>query len=154
MVKKIEIKPLSNYEIFNYATNKNLKIYCIPKDQLANHKLLKNKQSIVINLDDSDGSGTHWLALIKKNNQLFYYDPFGVEHIDPEILNFIKKHKNNKAFLSKEQNQNITSVKCGYYCLACINSIIGKADMSFQDYMDVLHDEPSKFNEYIIFTML
>lgn len=154
MVKKFEFKPLSNYEIFNYATNKNLKIYCVPKDMLANHKLLKNKQSIVINLDDSEGLGTHWVSLVKKNNQLFYYDPFGVEYIDPDILNFIKKHKNNKAFLSTEQNQNMLSVKCGYYCLACINSCVGKQNLSFQEFMDVLHDTPSSYNEYIIFTML
>ena len=33
--------------------------------------------------------GTHWIALYVKNNDITYFDSFGVEHIPKEIIKFI-----------------------------------------------------------------
>ena len=35
----------------------------------------------VINLDEHFDIGTHWIALYVKNNDITYFDSFGVEHI-------------------------------------------------------------------------
>ena len=35
----------------------------------------------VINLDDYSDIGTHWIALYSNNNNVTYFDSFGVEHI-------------------------------------------------------------------------
>ena len=35
----------------------------------------------VINLDEYKDTGTHWVALFCKKNELVYFDNFGVEHI-------------------------------------------------------------------------
>ena len=39
----------------------------------------------MINLDDYTNIGTHWAALYLKNNDVTYFDSFGVEHIPNEI---------------------------------------------------------------------
>ena len=44
----------------------------------------------VINLDEYSDIGTHWIALYVKNNDITYFDSFGVEHIPKEIKAFIK----------------------------------------------------------------
>ena len=44
----------------------------------------------VINLDEYSDIGTHWIALYVKNNDITYFDSFGVEHIPKEITAFIK----------------------------------------------------------------
>ena len=44
----------------------------------------------VINLDEYSDIGTHWIALCVKNNDITYFDSFGVEHISEEIKAFIK----------------------------------------------------------------
>ena len=35
----------------------------------------------VINLDEYSDIGTHWVALYVQNNNVIYFDSFGVEHI-------------------------------------------------------------------------
>ena len=34
-------------------------------------------ESAIVNLDDKDGPGTHWVAYEKINNQVTYFDSFG-----------------------------------------------------------------------------
>ena len=43
----------------------------------------------IINLDECTDIGTHWFALYVKNNEVTYFDSFGVEHIPNEIKKFI-----------------------------------------------------------------
>ena len=44
----------------------------------------------VINLDEYSDIGAHWIALCVKNNDITYFNSFGVEHIPKKIINFIK----------------------------------------------------------------
>ena len=50
----------------------------------------------VINFDEYADTGTHWIALFCKKNEIVYFDSFGVEHIPEEIKEFIG-NKNIKA---------------------------------------------------------
>ena len=43
----------------------------------------------IINLDEYSDIGTHWVALHVNNNDVTYFDSFGVEHIPKEIKAFI-----------------------------------------------------------------
>ena len=43
----------------------------------------------VINLDEDSDIGTHWIALYVKNNNISYFNSFGVEHIPKEIIELI-----------------------------------------------------------------
>ena len=44
----------------------------------------------VINLDKYKDTGTHWVALFCKNNEIIYFYSFGVEHIPLKNLLVIK----------------------------------------------------------------
>ena len=44
----------------------------------------------VINLDEYSDIGIHWIALCVKNNDITYFNSFGVEHIPKETMNFMK----------------------------------------------------------------
>ena len=39
----------------------------------------------IINLDEYSDIGTHWVTLYVVNNNVTYFDSFGVEHIPKEI---------------------------------------------------------------------
>ena len=56
-----------------------------------NVPLLKNNQSTVINLQDYDKSGSHWVSYKKIGNKIFYFDSYGV----PFIPNIIKNNIQN-----------------------------------------------------------
>ena len=43
----------------------------------------------MINLDDYKSIGTHWIALCVNDNNVTYFDGFGVGHIPKEIKKFI-----------------------------------------------------------------
>ena len=50
----------------------------------------------IINLDEYSDIGTRWVALHVNNNDVTYFDSFGVEHIPKEIKEFVKKKKKNR----------------------------------------------------------
>ena len=43
----------------------------------------------MINLDGYKSIGTHWIALYVDNNNVSYFENFGVEHTPEEIRKFI-----------------------------------------------------------------
>ena len=44
----------------------------------------------VINLDDKNSKGTHWVSLFSGRNTAVYFDSFGFEYIPLEVLNKIR----------------------------------------------------------------
>ena len=69
------------------------------RDNLPNNK---KDGAYVINLDEYSEIGTHWIPLYVKNNDITYFDSFGVEHIPKEIKALI-----NRPSSSALQNTNI-----------------------------------------------
>lgn len=88
------------------------------KDSLP--KRIKKIESGIINLDDSSGNGTHWIAYKKHNENIYYYDSFGVDKIPDLILKYFNISKNN-IFLHNNQDQQMNEVNCGHLCLDFLN---------------------------------
>ena len=87
--------------------------------------------------------GTHWVALYVcndspkdvNNNDITYFDSFGVEHIPKKIKKFIDNslhNKNIKANIFRIQAYD--SIMCRYFCIGFINLMIaGKTLTNFTD---------------------
>ena len=71
-----------------------------------------------INLDEYSDTWTHWVALHVYNNDVTYFDSFGVGHIPKEIKIFIN-NKNIKTNIFRVQAYD--SVMCGYFCSGFID---------------------------------
>ena len=83
---------LTNFEIQKFYQNEPRFNGLYPR-----YDIPKIKDGVyVINLDEYSDIGTHWVAFYVHNNNLTYFDSFGVEHTPKEIKAFInkKKHKN------------------------------------------------------------
>ena len=52
---------------------------------------IKKDGAYVINLYECSDIGTHWIVLYALNNNVTYFDSFGVEHIQKEMKIFIDK---------------------------------------------------------------
>ena len=72
----------------------------------------------VINLDEHSDIGTHWVALWVNNNNVTYFDSFGVEHIPKEIIKFIE---NKKTKTNIFRIQAYDSIMCEYFCIGFID---------------------------------
>ena len=74
--------PLTNFEIQKYYQNEPKFNGVYSRDNLS----VKIKDgAYIINLDGYYDIGTHWVALYLNNNNVTYFDSFGVEHIPKEI---------------------------------------------------------------------
>ena len=106
--------PLTNFEMQKYYQNKPRFNGAYSRDNLSKIK----DGAYVIKLDEYSDIGTYWNALYFKNNNVTYFDNFGVEHIPKEIKTFIK-NKNIKTNIFRIQTCN--SIMCRYFCIGFID---------------------------------
>ena len=110
--------PLTNFEIQKYYENESRFNGVYSRDNLPN----KIKDGAhVINLDVYSNVGTHWIALYVKNNDITYFNSFGVEHIPKEIIKIIGR-KNVIANICRIQAYD--SIMCRYFCIRFINFML------------------------------
>ena len=116
---------LTNFEIQKYYQNESRFNGVYSGDNLPN----KIKDGVyVINLDDYSATGTHWIALFALNNNVTYFDSFGVEHI-PKENKFIDK---SIVVTNIFRIQVYDSGMCRHFCTGFIDFMLaGKALINF-----------------------
>ena len=91
------------------------------KDQIP---LIENNKSLIFNLENSDQSGSHWVSLSRKNNNIFIFDSFGIGDI---LNNLYKIYKNYNIITNIYRMQDINSNLCGLFCvLFCLYKVDSK----------------------------
>ena len=81
---------MSPYSLTNSETQKYYQNEPKFNGDYSRNKLPKIKdEAYVINLDESELVGTHWITLFVKGISVIYFDTFRVEHIPKEIQKFI-----------------------------------------------------------------
>jgi hypothetical protein len=134
---------LSNYEIETICKQSNIILDdCCMKDKLNKNKLQPNANYIINLESSSQGNGTHWTALIKRNNIYIYFDSFGVE-CPTNIINFIKKNPNANLAYNLKEIQNINSHLCGWFCIALLHFVKNKNDIynAVDTFCNMFNDE-------------
>lgn len=125
----MSLNSLTNFDIFELTNKMKLPL---------NNILMKDKPDeinkdgfYIINLDDSNGEGTHWTVCYYHPLKSYYNDSFGF--VPPiQIEEKLKPYKYNDADI-----QDYNSKACGWYCIAFIK---------------FLHDKNNKevaFNEFL-----
>ena len=106
--------------------------------------------------DEYAGVGTQWITLYvsmelhsrnsrSENNEVVYFDRFGVERVPKEIKRFIG-NKNIKTNIIRIQADN--SIMCGYFCIGFIDfTFEGK---SLIDFTSLFSPYDFKKNDQII----
>ena len=109
------------------------------------NKLKIKDEAYIINLDEYKSIGIHWVAFFVKNNNVTYFDNFGVEHIPKEIKEFIR-NKNIITNIYRIRAYNL--IMWEYVCIGFINFMLqGK---SFLDYKNLFSPNEYKKNDKII----
>ena len=134
--------PLTNIEINEYYANEPRFDGVYSRNNLPN-KIKKG--TYVINLDEYENTGTHWVSLFVKVNKVIYFDSFGIEHIPKEINKFIG---NNKIESNIFRIKAYDSIMCGYFCIEFINYMLkGK---TLLDYTNLFSPNDFKKNDRVI----
>ena len=102
------------------------------------------KEAYVINLDEYENTGTHWVSLFVKPKHTVCFDSFGIEHIPQEINKFINNDIKSNIF----RIQAYDSITCGYFCIEFINYMLkGK---TLLDYTNLFSPNGFKKNDRVI----
>ena len=123
-----KIKPLSNFDLMGWIKKLGIKHFrgIYSRDGLP-HKI--KKECGIINLDDIQGPGTHWVCYRNggsappqnppaggESGLYEYFDPFGL--IMPnEVLDYFHTGPVKPIVYSMDEIQNRSTVLCGYWCL-------------------------------------
>ena len=86
-------------------------IACVSKNRLKDYKPVNG--GYIINLMDSGGGGSHWVALWIHQNNAIYFDSFG-EIYPYDVKKFVK---NKNFYYNTDQIQHLTQDSCGYFCI-------------------------------------
>ena len=80
-----------------------------------------------------------------RNNDITYFDSFGVEHVSKEIKAFIK-NRNIRTNIFRIQAYD--SIMCGYFCIGFIDFML--AGKKLTDYTNLFSPHDLKKNDNII----
>ena len=124
--------PLTNFEIQKYYQNEPKFNGVYSRDNLTEIK----DGAYVINLDEYSDIGTHWVALYVggaspkdvNNNDVTYFDSFGVEHIPKEIKASIDRSLSIAANIFRIQAYD--SIMCGYFCVGFIDFMLAGKNLT------------------------
>ena len=142
--------PLANIEINEYYKNESRFNGVYSRNNLPN-KIKKG--AYVINLDEYENTGTHWVSLFVKPKYTVYFDSFGVEHIPKEINEFINNDTTKSSSLERIKSnifriQAYDSIMCGCFCIEFINYMLkGK---TLLDYTNLFSPNDFKKNDRVI----
>ena len=132
---------LTNSEIKKYGQNESKFNGVYSRNNLSNIK----HGVYIMNLDEYESIGTHWIALYANTKNAAYFDSFGIEHIPKEIRKFMG---NKNITTNIYRIQAYDSIMCGYFCIGFVNFMLkGK---SLFEYTNFFSPNEYKKNDKII----
>ena len=123
------LHPLTNFEIQKYYQNERRFYGVCSRDNLPGIR----DGAYITNLHEYSDIRTHWVALHVQNNDVTYFDSFGVEHIPEEIKTFIS-NKNIKANIFRIQAYYL--IMCEYFGVGFIDFML--AGKTLTDFTNLL----------------
>ena len=134
--------PLTNFELKRVYENESRFNGVFSRNNLP--KTIKDG-AYIINLDEYADVGTHWIALFCNENEIVYFDSFGVEHVPEEIKEFVG---NKNIIVNIFQAQANNSVMCGYSWIGFIGFKL--AGRKLTDFTTMLSPQDNDKNDNII----
>ena len=133
--------PLTNFEMQKYYQKKPKFNGVYKKKRLS--KI--NDGAYIINLDEYESIGTHWIALYVSAENVTYFDTFWVKHIQKEIRKFIR---NENIIINIYEIQAYHSIVFGYFCIGFIDFML--KGQSLLRYTNLFSGNEWKKNDKII----
>ena len=112
--------PLSIIFINNLLKNEKSYLSTFSKDEIP---LKENNKSLIFNLQNSDQTGSHWIALSRTNKNIFIFDTFGIGHIPKNIYGIYKKFNIiTNIYRIQDINSNLCGLFTILFCLYNVNN--------------------------------
>jgi len=153
MVKK-QFDGLTNLELIQIANKNGIKLDSVLMINELTNNIPHGKWNIILNLQPTGSSGSHWVLFVVRNNTAVYIDSYGA--IPPEDVMQYCKSMRIKLGYSAYICQSLASKRCGYYCLQGIEYLqkANSSNLLEKANQYINHYEPlfQKTNESIVMT--
>ena len=113
-------KPLSNIELLEAARKLKIPNFIGVSLRDILPKKPKKKECGILNLDDTTGSGTHWVAWYKNGTEKKYFDSYGLQPPN-ELVDYL----HSPILYNTERVQPYDQVFCGHLCLYVLKQLGG-----------------------------
>ena len=113
-------KPLSNLELLEAARKLKIPNFRGVSLRDALPTTPKKKECGILNLDDTTGSGTHWVAWYKNGTEKKYFDSYGLQPPN-ELVDYL----HSPILYNTERVQPYDQVFCGHLCLYVLKQLGG-----------------------------
>ena len=131
------------------VTSRNF-IGCFPLDDLPSLPQ-RMPVSLIVNTDISTRSGGHWLALVLREDECFYFDSFGLPILEQAIIKYLEPYY-GKVTYSDVCIQHVQSTKCGEFCILFVKHVHSKS--SYETFLSQFNHIDIKKNDVILTSLL
>lgn len=81
-------------------------------------KRIRKNECGIVNLDDTDGEGTHWTSYVKRGRNILYFDSIGQLKPPLELVHYFKSDGSlNVISYNYDAFQKLNSYNCGHLAL-------------------------------------
>ena len=80
-------------------------------------KKIRNNECGIVNLDAKEGPGTHWVAYVKRKNNVIYFDSYGNMTAPIELINYFDSVAKSNIKYNYDALQTYYSYNCGQLCI-------------------------------------
>jgi hypothetical protein len=116
------------------------------RDQIPSK--IKWPSSLIVNTDNINKYGEHWLAFyFLKNGNCYFFDPLGFSPKYHNFENFIKKNCIIYYF-NDQRIQGLLSKNCGYFCCLFLNKL--SRNFSFKHFLKLFFKEEYFLNDKLV----
>ena len=140
---------MNTKNIFDFFENDSISnkhfIGVFARDELP--KKINGLASFIVNTDNSNKSGEHWLSFyFDEDGVCYFFDPLG---FSPKYNNFEIFIKQNckKYFYNDQRIQSLFSTNCGYFC--CLFIYKKSRNYSFEKFLNLFFKD-CNLNENLI----
>jgi hypothetical protein len=108
---------------------------------------IPEKHFIISNLSPSNEIGSHWIALIRsENDTLEIFNSLGMTSLN-KIESYLKFKKKINIVFNEQPFQSIESTSCGFFCIFFIVQRLLNFDMSFEHILEHIFSVDCNLNE-------
>uniref|UniRef100_A0ABD2XAG9 Phospholipase A2-like domain-containing protein n=2 Tax=Trichogramma kaykai TaxID=54128 RepID=A0ABD2XAG9_9HYME len=115
-------RALTNYDLVKYAELLKIPHFrgVFMRDELPSSGA-HYRESAIVNLDDSIGPGTHWVAYRKCGKRVIYFDSFGDLQPPRDLVDYLKVPE---VMYNHQRYQDFDTHWCGHLCLKFLSGAI------------------------------
>ena len=110
-------KPLNDRDIQLYVKKLKIKNFRGVFMRNALPARVRLKECAVINLDNFDGSGSHWIAYWKNKSTTYYFDSYGNLPPPSELISYLTVGNTSNILYNYNRYQEDGTFICGQLCL-------------------------------------